>query len=54
MYVVPPSRRTGLGRQVLAHLESTARAAGAELMVLETGTDQPEAALYLCRRATSR
>lgn len=48
MYVVPHARRTGLARQVLAHLETTARAAGAGLMVLETGTEQPEAiALYL-------
>ena len=28
---------------MLAHLEDTARAAGAEVMVLETGTAQPEA-----------
>ncbi len=48
MYVVPTARRTGLARRVLAHLEDTARAAGADLMVLETGTEQPEAiALYL-------
>ena len=32
---------------MLAHLEETARAAGAEAMVLETGLRQPEAiALY--------
>ena len=32
---------------MLAHLESTARDAGAEVMVLETGLAQPEAiALY--------
>ena len=32
---------------MLAHLEGTARDAGAEVMVLETGTMQPEAmALY--------
>ena len=47
MYVVPSARRRGLARLVLAHLEETARAAGADLMVLETGTEQPEAiALY--------
>ncbi|HEX6249338.1 MAG TPA: GNAT family N-acetyltransferase [Nocardioidaceae bacterium] len=48
MYVVPRARRRGLARRVLGHLESTARAAGSEAMVLETGIEQPEAiALYL-------
>jgi GNAT superfamily N-acetyltransferase len=48
MYVVPAARRAGLARLMLAHLEATARAAGADVMVLETGTAQPEAmALYL-------
>jgi GNAT superfamily N-acetyltransferase len=47
MYVAPRARRRGLARQVLAHLERTAREAGAEAMVLETGDRQPEAiALY--------
>jgi len=47
MYVAPHARRRGLARRVLAHLESTARATGAGAMVLETGTEQPEAiALY--------
>ena len=43
MYVVPAARRTGLARAMLAHLEATARDAGADLMVLETGLRQPEA-----------
>jgi GNAT superfamily N-acetyltransferase len=48
MYVVPQARGRGLARLMLAHLEETARAAGAEWMVLETGIEQPEAiALYL-------
>jgi GNAT superfamily N-acetyltransferase len=48
MYVAPRERRSGLARQVLAHLETTARDAGAVVMVLETGIEQPEAiALYL-------
>src|SRR5512144_2190396 len=48
MYVAPPSRRSGLATQLLGHLEATAREAGAEAMVLETGIEQPEAiALYL-------
>jgi GNAT superfamily N-acetyltransferase len=48
MYVAPPVRRRGYARAVLAHLEETARAAGADVMVLETGTEQPEAiAMYV-------
>lgn len=47
MYVAPSGRRMGLARAVLAHLERTAADAGADTMVLETGTAQPEAiALY--------
>ncbi len=43
MYVAPVARRTGLARAMLEHLEKTARGAGAEVMVLETGMRQPEA-----------
>ena len=40
-------RICGLARVVLAHLEQTARNAGADVIVLETGIAQPEAiALY--------
>ena len=47
MYVAPRGRRRGLARVVLAHLEQTARNAGADVIVLETGIAQPEAiALY--------
>lgn len=47
MYVVPAARGQALARALLAHLESTAREAGAETMILETGIAQPEAiALY--------
>jgi len=47
MYVVPRAQRRGLARVMLAHLEMTAAAAGADVMVLETGMAQPEAiALY--------
>jgi ribosomal protein S18 acetylase RimI-like enzyme len=47
MYVAPTARRRGYARIVLAHLEETARQAGAEVMVLETGAAQPEAiAMY--------
>ena len=43
MYVAPSARRRGLGNAVLAHLEETARDTGADVMVLETGTEQPAA-----------
>ena len=43
MYVAPGGRRRGLARAMLAHLELTAAAAGAEVMILETGEAQPEA-----------
>jgi GNAT superfamily N-acetyltransferase len=47
MYVAPAARGRGLARAMLARLEETARAAGAEVMILETGLAQPEAiALY--------
>ena len=43
MYVVRAARRRGFARAVLDHLERTAAEAGAAVMVLETGTMQPEA-----------
>ena len=43
MYVAPAARGRGLARAMLAHLEQTARQAGAEAIVLETGLRQPEA-----------
>lgn len=47
MYVVTDAQRRGHARGMLAHLEVTAREAGADVMVLETGLRQPEAiALY--------
>ncbi|MFD9331711.1 GNAT family N-acetyltransferase [Streptomyces sp. NPDC060065] len=47
MYVVPQARGFGLARRILAALEADARTAGRTRMVLETGTEQPEAiALY--------
>lgn len=47
MYVAPHARGRGLARAVLAHLEETAREAGYDALVLETGIRQPEAiALY--------
>jgi GNAT superfamily N-acetyltransferase len=47
MYVVPSARGRGLARRLLGALEESARCAGADVMVLETGLKQPEAiALY--------
>ncbi|MFF3933433.1 GNAT family N-acetyltransferase [Streptomyces hirsutus] len=47
MYVIEQMRGRGLARRILAALEEDARAAGRLRMVLETGTEQPEAiALY--------
>ncbi|MFE7315407.1 GNAT family N-acetyltransferase [Streptomyces sp. NPDC057555] len=43
MFVVPQSRGRGLARRILAALEADAQAAGRRRMVLETGTEQPEA-----------
>lgn len=43
MYVTAGWRGRGYARAMLAHLEDTARAAGARWLVLETGTRQPEA-----------
>lgn len=47
MYVIDAMRGRGLARRMLATLEEDARTAGRVRMVLETGTEQPEAiALY--------
>jgi GNAT superfamily N-acetyltransferase len=54
MYVAPSVRGRGLARAMLAHLELTAREAGVEVIVLETGIKQPEAlALYTSSGYTS-
>ncbi|WP_020661823.1 GNAT family N-acetyltransferase [Amycolatopsis benzoatilytica] len=47
MYVVDSARGRGFARAMLAELERTAAEAGRKRVVLETGTEQPEAiALY--------
>jgi GNAT superfamily N-acetyltransferase len=47
MYVAPSARRRGLSRVVLTELETSARAAGLDWLVLETGQPQTSAvALY--------
>jgi GNAT superfamily N-acetyltransferase len=43
MYVAAEHRRRGHGDAMLTHLEATALAAGVDVMVLETGTEQPAA-----------
>ncbi|HZF90198.1 GNAT family N-acetyltransferase [Streptomyces sp.] len=43
MYVIREMRGLGLARRMLTALEEDARAAGRTRMVLETGTEQPEA-----------
>ncbi|MDQ1537329.1 MAG: hypothetical protein QOE58_1722 [Actinomycetota bacterium] len=43
MYVAPPARGHGLSRVVLAELEATAREAGLDWLVLETGQPQVSA-----------
>ena len=43
MYVAPAARGLGYARALLAWLEASARSAGADVMVLETGLKQPEA-----------
>ena len=47
MYVTPRAQRAGHARRMLAVLEADAAASGAQALILETGTRQPEAiALY--------
>jgi putative acetyltransferase len=47
MFVTPAARGMGLGQALLARLIDAARACGAQRLLLETGTRQPEAqALY--------
>jgi putative acetyltransferase len=43
MYVEPSMRGRGVAREILEHLETTARAMGAQRLVLETGINQDEA-----------
>ncbi|MFI5527442.1 GNAT family N-acetyltransferase [Kitasatospora sp. NPDC051853] len=43
MYVSASARGRGLSRAVLRHLEAEALAAGLTRLILETGTEQPEA-----------
>jgi putative acetyltransferase len=49
LFVVPEARGHGVGREILAALETTARQAGVPTLRLETGVAQPES-LGLYRR----
>lgn len=46
MYVAPGARRQGVARAVLAYLEEHARSNGLTRLVLETGSEQPEALAF--------
>jgi GNAT superfamily N-acetyltransferase len=47
MYVVEEAQRRGIARRLLAHLEAEVAAAGIPVLILGTGSRQPEAlALY--------
>lgn len=46
MYVVPAARRRGLAKAILAFLEAEGRRRGYASLVLETGTEQPEALAF--------
>lgn len=48
MYVAPAARGRGLARVVLAELETSARAAGLDWLVLETGQPQASAVRLYC------
>jgi len=43
MYVVPEHRQSGIGRELLGHLEAAAASSGRQLLRLETSVAQPEA-----------
>jgi ribosomal protein S18 acetylase RimI-like enzyme len=54
MWVEQAYRRRGLARRILAELEATAAANGCRRMVLETGTEQPEAVAFYRRSGYER
>jgi GNAT superfamily N-acetyltransferase len=53
MYVVPERRGTGVSKAVLSALEDRARGLGWERIVLETGTEQPDAMRFYEREGYS-
>lgn len=54
MYVQPAARGTGVAVAVLRELEECARRLGVTTLLLETGTEQPEAARFYEREGYAR
>jgi GNAT superfamily N-acetyltransferase len=54
MYVVPARRGTGVSTAILRRLEEEARALGWERLLLETGTEQPDAMRFYEREGFAR
>jgi len=54
MYVVPERRGTGVSVAILRALEDAARDRGVETLVLETGTEQPDAIRFYEREGYAR
>ncbi len=54
MYVVPAARGTGVSTAILAELEGFALARGWPRLVLETGTEQPDAMRFYEREGYTR
>jgi len=54
MYVVPARRGTGVSAAILRRLEEEARALGWERLLLETGTEQPDAMRFYEREGFAR
>lgn len=54
MYVVPARRGTGVSTAILSRLEEEARALGWERLLLETGTEQPDAMRFYEREGFAR
>lgn len=48
MFVARPWRGRGWAREILAYLEERTAAAGSDVLILETGTKQPEAIAMYC------
>lgn len=46
MYVIPERRGSGAAASILSHLEAEAKRRGWERLVLETGTEQPDAVRF--------
>lgn len=54
MYVIPARRGTGVSTAILRRLEEEARALGWERLLLETGTEQPDAMRFYEREGFAR